>query len=217
MVNPVNSNHTAASPVTEPFTPEDQFVIFSLDRNDFALPAGIVERIIRSINITGVPGMQENVLGVINLHGQAIPVFDIRKIFNLPSGEIKLSDLFILVCISGRTISIVADSVKGITSRKDQKIIPAGEIFPGMEKILEGLIFFEDGMILIYEPEKLFTLQNLGKIDMKVLGKKIKHHHDTVGKVPPENSKKEKTLTKKAKNVKKSGIAGKGNKKTTKR
>jgi len=44
---------------------EDQFVVFILDRNDFTLPAGIVERIVRSIYITGVPGTQENILSVI--------------------------------------------------------------------------------------------------------------------------------------------------------
>lgn len=212
----MNSTHTTASPATKPFTPEDQFVIFSLDGNDFALPAGIIERIVRSVNITGVPGSQANVLGVINLHGRAIPVFNIRTIFNLPFRETKLSDLYILMRISGRTISIIVDSVKGITGRKDQKIISAGKIFPGMEKILEGLIFFEDGMILIYDPEKLFTLQDLSMIDMEALGQKIKKIHDTVDKAPLENSKKEKTLTKKAKKMKKSGIIVKGNKNATK-
>jgi purine-binding chemotaxis protein CheW len=161
----------------------DQFVAFTLDRNDFALPAGIVDRIIRSVNITSVPGTLKNVLGVINVHGQALPVFDIRKIFNLPSRKILLSDLYILVRISGQTISIVVDSIKGITNRKDQKIIPANKIFPGLEKILEGLIFFEEGMILIYDPERLFTLENMGKIDIKVLEQKMKVIHETSEKI----------------------------------
>lgn len=153
---------------------KDQFMVFTLDRNDFALPAGIIERIIRSVYITGVPGTKQNILGVINIHGQAIPVFNIRKIFNLPGREIQLSDLFILAHVSGMTISIMVDSIKGMTGRKDQKIIPAGKIFPGMEKILDGLLFFEDGLILIYDPERLFTLENVGETDMEMLKQKMK-------------------------------------------
>ena len=213
----MNSTATTALQESEPFTPEDQFVIFSLDGNDFALPVGTVDRIVRAVNITGVPGAKENLLGVINLHGQAIPVFNIRKIFNLPLRGVKLSDLFLLVRISGRSVSIVADSVKGITKRKDQKIIPAGKIFPGMEKILEGLLFFEDGTVLIYVPEKLFSLQNLSKIDMKRLGQEIKKIHSAEVKIPSEKRKKENTSAGEVKNLRKTGTRGKGNKKVSKR
>jgi purine-binding chemotaxis protein CheW len=194
---------TADLAETKPFTPEDQFVIFSLDRNDFALPVGIIDRIIRSVNITVVPGAKEIILGMINIHGQVIPVFNIRKIFNLSSRDIKLGDLYILIRMSGQTISIVVDSVKGITNRKNQKIIPAGKIFPGMEKILEGLIFFEDGMILIYNPEKLFTLEGAGKIDIEVLEQKIKEVHDTGSKASRERQKQEKAEVKRGKVEKK--------------
>ena len=213
----MNSTATTALQESEPFTPEDQFVIFSLDGNDFALPVGTVDRIVRAVNITGVPGAKENLLGVINLHGQAIPVFNIRKIFNLPLRGVKLSDLFLLVRISGRSVSIIADSVKGITKRKDQKIIPAGKIFPGMEKILEGLLFFEDGTVLIYVPEKLFSLQNLSKIDMKRLGQEIKKIHSAEVKIPSEKRKKENTSAGEVKNLRKTGTRGKGNKKVSKR
>jgi purine-binding chemotaxis protein CheW len=199
----MNLTQTAEFPETKPFTPEDQFVIFSLDRNDFALPVGIIDRIICSVNVTGVPGTKETFLGMINLHGQAIPVFNIRKIFNLPTKDIQLSDLYILICISRQIISIVVDSVRGITNRKDKEIISAGKIFPGMEKILEGLIFFEDGMILIYNPEKLFTLEGAVKIDIEVLEQKIKEVHDTGSKALQERQEKEKVIVKKAKIEKK--------------
>jgi purine-binding chemotaxis protein CheW len=193
----MNSTATTALQESEPFTPEDQFVIFSLDGNDFALPVGTVDRIVRAVNITGVPGAKENLLGVINLHGQAIPVFNIRKIFNLPLRGVKLSDLFLLVRISGRSVSIIADSVKGITKRKDQKIIPAGKIFPGMEKILEGLVFFEDGTVLIYDPEKLFSVQDLSKIDMNMVGQKITEIHDKGNEILQKSREDDKTGIKK--------------------
>jgi chemotaxis signal transduction protein len=179
IIKPRDLIQNTEMPVTNSFTAEDRFVVFTLDRNDFAIPAGIIDRIIRSIYITGVPGMHENILGMINVHGQAIPVFNIRKIFNLPGREIQLNDLYIIIRISGQIISIVVDSVKGMTNRKDQKMFPAGKIFEGMEKIFEGLIFFEDGMILIYDPEKIFKLEKISGINMEALGQKMKEIQDT--------------------------------------
>jgi purine-binding chemotaxis protein CheW len=151
--------------------PEDQFVSFILDEYNFAVPVGIVERIVRSVIITPIPGTPENVLGVVNVQGQVIPVFNIRKIFGLSSGEIQLSDQLIIAHTSKRTISFVADMVTGVTNRLEQKIVPADNIFPGLEKIIEGLIFFEDGMILIYDLEKLFTLESIEVINLALMEK----------------------------------------------
>ena len=149
--------------------PEDQFVSFTLDEYDFAVPVGIVERIVWSVIITPIPGTPKNVLGVVNVQGQVIPVFNIRKIFGLSSGEIQLSDQLIIARTSKRTISFVADMVTGVTNRLEQKIVTADNIFPGLEKIIEGLIFFEDGMILIYDLEKLFTLESIEVINLALM------------------------------------------------
>ncbi len=165
-----------------------QFVVFTLDKNYFALPVKIVNRIVRSIMITKVPGLHENIIGVINVHGKVVPVFNIRKIFNLPPRDIQLSDLFIIVRTSRQTISFVVDAVKGITDRVDQKIVPAEKIFPGMENIFEGLIFFEDGMILIYDMNRFFTLEKAEKIDIGLIGQKMKEIKEPGKKIRKRNT-----------------------------
>ncbi len=152
----------------------DHFLVFAIDRNFFAIPVKMVKRIIPSIIITRVPGFQEHILGVVNVLGEAVPVFNIRKIFKLPAKDTELTDLFILLTVSGQTISFAADSVQGIMNRTDRKMIPAGEVAPGLEKILEGLIFLDDGMILIYDPGKLFVYDNMIKIDIKKLGQTMR-------------------------------------------
>ncbi len=165
-----------------------QFVVFTLDKNYFALPVKSVNRIVRSIMITKVPGMHENIIGVINVHGQVVPVFNIRKIFNLPPRDIELNDLFIITRTSGQTISFVVDTAKGITGRAGQSIVAAEKIFPGMEKIFEGLLFFEDGMILIYDMNRFFTLEKAEKIDMRLIEQKMKEIKDTGKKTRKKNT-----------------------------
>jgi purine-binding chemotaxis protein CheW len=160
-------------------TSEDRYVVFQLDEHFFALPVGIVERIVRVVNITPVPGSPDHILGVINVQGQPVPVFSMRKIFGLPAREMRLSDQLILVRTLKQTVSFVADMVTGVVSRNGRNKVSSGQIFTGLEKIVEGLVFCDDGIILIYDPEKLFTLENMEKLDLTVLEQKMKIIQET--------------------------------------
>jgi purine-binding chemotaxis protein CheW len=164
-------------------TSEDRYVVFKLDEHFFALPVGIVERIVRVVNITPVPGSPAHIFGVINVQGQPVPVFSIRKIFGLPAREMRLSDQLIFVRTLKHTVSFVADMVTGVVSRNGRKKVSSGQIFTGLEKIVEGLVFCDDGIILIYDPEKLFTLENMEKLDLTVLEQKMKIIQETGEKV----------------------------------
>lgn len=164
-------------------TSEDRIVVFKLDEHFFALPVRIVDRIVRTVYITPVPGSPDHILGVINVQGQPVPVFSMRKIFGLPAREMRLSDQLIFVRTLKHTVSFVADMVTGVVSRNGRNKVSSGQIFTGLEKIVEGLVFCDDGIILIYDPEKLFTLENMEKLELSVLGQKMKKIQDTGEKV----------------------------------
>lgn len=160
---------------------KNQFVIFTINEQKFALPATVVSRIVRIVEITPIPNAPANIVGVINVQGEAVPVFNMRKLFGFPDRELKLTDQLIIARISGHTISFITDMVTGITNRLDKKIITADKIFPGLEKIIEGLVFFEDGMILIYDMGKLFTMENREVLDL-VMNKAEEKIKDKKGK-----------------------------------
>ena len=73
-----------------------QLVVFTLDSQRFALPLSAVERAIRIIEIVPLPKAPDIVIGVINLHGQIIPVVNIRKRFNLSEKEVNLNDHIVI-------------------------------------------------------------------------------------------------------------------------
>jgi len=136
----------------------DQFVIFTIDEQKFALPVTVVSRIVRAVEITPVPNAPENILGVINVQGEPVPVFNMRKLFNMPAKKLKLSHRIIFVRISNRVISFIADKVLDVTTKTKQKVVTADKVFPGLENVVEGLLFLEDGMILLYNLEKIISL-----------------------------------------------------------
>jgi purine-binding chemotaxis protein CheW len=73
-------------------------LVFTLDEQRFALQSTCIKRIIRLVEITPLPNPEKNVLGVINLQGEMIPVIDIRAIFNLmPDKTPKIEDVMVII------------------------------------------------------------------------------------------------------------------------
>jgi len=135
-----------------------KLVTFSLDDRAFALYVSAVQRIIRVVEVTALPKAPEIVVGIINLQGQVIPVFDIRMRFHLPAREVQLNDELIIADTAKRTVALLVDSVNDVIEIPEEKIIAAGQILPGLEYV-EGVVKTEDGMVLIHDLEQFLSLQ----------------------------------------------------------
>ena len=136
----------------------DKLVVFNLDDRRFAVPLSAVVRVERIVAITPLPKAPEIVLGVVNMHGQVIPVFNIRERFRLPQRDIQLADQMIVASTSKRTVALLVDSVNGVIEISEEKIIASESILPGLEYI-EGVVKTEDGMVLIHDLELFLSLQ----------------------------------------------------------
>jgi len=143
---------------------DHKIVLFSLDEPRYALYLTAVERVVRAIEITPLPKAPEIVIGVINFHGEIIPVIDIRKRFLLPSREITLEDRFIIARTSKRLIVLVVDSVTGVYELEYHQVVDAEKTFPYTDYI-SGVAKLETNIVLINDLEKFLSLNEEKKID----------------------------------------------------
>jgi purine-binding chemotaxis protein CheW len=130
-----------------------KLVTFSLDDRAFALYVSAVQRIIRVVEVTPLPRAPDIVVGIINMQGTVIPVFDIRIRFQLPAREVQLNDQMIIATTTMRTIALITDSVNDVIEIPEEKIIAAEQILPELEYV-EGVAKTEGGMVLIHDLEK---------------------------------------------------------------
>ena len=142
----------------------NQFVVFALDEQRIALYLSDVERVVPAVEVTRLPKAPETVLGVINLQGQVIPVFNIRKRFRMPEPEMDLSDHLLIAHTSRRTVALVSDKVSGLVECSEGEVSAADKILPGLEYV-EGVLMFEDGMILIHDLDKFLSLDEERALD----------------------------------------------------
>ena len=141
-----------------------KLVTFSLDDRKFALYVSAVQRIIRVVEVTALPKAPEIVVGIINMQGQVIPVFDIRMRFHLPPREVQLSDQMIIATTAKRTVALIVDSVDDVIEIPEERIIAAEQILPELEYV-EGVMKTEDGMVLIHDLEQFLSLPEEKALD----------------------------------------------------
>ncbi len=142
----------------------DQYTVFTLDEQRYALYLNAVTRVVRIVEITRLPKAPEIIGGVVNVQGQVIPVVDIRKRFRLPEREPELSDQLIIASTARRSVAVVVDAVEGVIEHSSQEMIPPEKILPGTE-FIEGVIKLKDGLILIHNLDKFLSLEEDKEID----------------------------------------------------
>jgi purine-binding chemotaxis protein CheW len=93
---------------------ELSILTFCLDEQRYAIPVHDVAQIIEMVTITHVPHMPTAVQGVINVHGQMVPVLDLRCRFNLPAKPYHLYTPIILVTSQNQLMGLIVDEVQAV-------------------------------------------------------------------------------------------------------
>lgn len=132
-------------------------VVFTLAGRDLALPLSRVERVAPIVDITPLPCAPAAVLGVINVQGHVLPVFNMRQRFGLPARDLELTDEMVIARTSQRTVALIVDAVQGVRECGDNAIVDAEQILPGLPHVA-GVVKNVDGLILIQDLDLFLSL-----------------------------------------------------------
>lgn len=141
----------------------ERLVIFTLDDQRYGIPLVAVDRVVRMVEITAIPGAPRFVRGVINVQGEIVPVIDLRQRFALPDRVIGLSDQLLITTVMERKFALVTDAVIDVSEWRECSLAEAADIMPGLP-FLAGVAKLPDGMVLIEDPEKLLSSMELQTI-----------------------------------------------------
>jgi len=137
---------------------EKQHLVFFLDDQRFALHLSTVQRVVRAVEITPLPGAPGIVLGAINERGRVIPVIDLRTRFSMPKREIRINDQLIIARISQRDIAFPVTGAAGVMEPAGQNFVDSEKIAGGL-RYVEGVAKHKDGMVLIQSLDNFLTFE----------------------------------------------------------
>ncbi|MGA1847319.1 chemotaxis protein CheW [Deferribacter abyssi] len=136
----------------------NQFVIFTLLDEKFAIDIMKVDEIIRMMEITPIPKANYFIEGIINLRGKVIPVIDLKKKLGLEETEYTKTTRIIVVNIRNKKIGVIVDSVDEVVRIDDNKIEDAPAVSSGIDdNFVTGVAKTDKGLIIIIDIEKVFS------------------------------------------------------------
>lgn len=142
------------------FTNEEQFVVFKLGHEEFAVDIMQVQEIIKIPPITRVPNASPFIEGVINLRGNIVSVNNMNHIFNMgQEAEETESSRIIVLKLEKRVFGIRVDAVvEVIRLQKDQiEPPPTVNLSLGREFVL-GIGKLENRLLILLDTHKLFDV-----------------------------------------------------------
>lgn len=128
-------------------------LVFEVGDQRFGLPVEHVVQIVEMVAITPLPRAPEIVAGVIDFHGQVIPVVDVRTRLDLPAQRYSLRTPIIISRLREQIAGLIVDRVSGVIEVHPAQVAEPHEIFTPETRpalpLLEGVARTGDGLLLI--------------------------------------------------------------------
>lgn len=148
---------------------DEQFIVFRLGGQDYALPIAAVSEIARTPEqITRVPKAPSFIDGVINLRGGVVPIIDLRRRFDVVAAGDRASQRILVLGIGGARAGFLVDSVAEVLKVPAEAIQAAPEMSPDQMRLISRVINLESKgrMILLVDSAQL-----LDQVESDVLSK----------------------------------------------
>ena len=142
---------------------QSEFVSFTVAGQAFCLKITQIREIRRWAPVTLLPHAPMDVLGVMNLRGAVIPIYDLSARFGLQQTEASERNVVIVVAVHGKPVGLLAESVSEIISINPEEIqdTPPVDSRYTMEYI-QGIISHDDTMVRIINLDAVISAPEQG-------------------------------------------------------
>ena len=139
-------------------TPSVGLLQFSIEGERHAIALDSVERVIRAVALSPLPGSPAVIRGIFSLHGRIVPVGDPRRRLGLADREIALDDRIIIARMPTRLLGLLVHGDLEVLVCDRAAIVAADRVLAGTE-LVDGVGRLPDGLVLIQNLAKFFSLE----------------------------------------------------------
>lgn len=135
----------------------EQYLIFSINNQQFAIEIGTINKIIDYVEPTKVPEALDYMIGVIEHDEKILPIISLsQRLFGVDSQESKVKRVIVLNW-SGKQIGYEVDDIIGIRNFEMDGIEMANQDLGITKDYIYGYIKDEKDVIIILDNDKVFT------------------------------------------------------------
>jgi len=134
---------------------KQRFILFGLGAEWFALPIETVKEVQPFTRITRVPYAPAEILGIMNLRGKVLALYDLQACLGGPQHEVKEGDQVIVLDLDPNlVVGVIAERIEAV---KEVPLASLEALSSSRSGPLEGLISIEGMAVSILDPRKLFA------------------------------------------------------------
>lgn len=146
----------------------NQYLTFFLDDEEYGVEILRVMEIRKWEAPTLIPGASEEILGMINIRGNVVPVIDLRCCFSLDRKEFNQFTVIIIIQIHNgdkeQIVGIVVDRVSDVCNFKHEQLKPVADKIMIDKKFVSGIAVEDKKMIILLSTSNLLSESEIEKI-----------------------------------------------------
>jgi len=132
-----------------------QFCTFFIDKQFFAVPVQQVQEVIRYQEMTRVPLVPPVIRGLINLRGQIVVAFDLRRRLGYPDRPDDQKPMNVVVRADGETVSFLVDEIGDVIEvEEDCAEHPPETLRAEMRELVKEVFKLKDHLLLVLDTER---------------------------------------------------------------
>jgi len=143
---------------------EIQVVVFRLGIEEYAIDILNVQEIVRLLNITRIPRVEDYIEGVVNLRGNIVPLLNLHKKFKLQASGLK-DERRIIVCQLDETkAGIIVDEVLEVIRLGQKDIESVGDIYTTVSSDqIHGIAKVSGRLLILLDIKKIIMGETAGQ------------------------------------------------------
>lgn len=137
---------------------EEQYVVFKLGEEEYAINIMNVTEISPYEPIVKIPNVPDFVEGIINYRGHVIPIICLRKRFGIEGDQIDNNTRIIVINLEDRQIGFIVDEASQTIKIDEDQVDPASSISASVDmKYIDGVGKVDNRLIILINLEKILT------------------------------------------------------------
>ena len=117
----------------------EDYLHFLLAGERYGVPIGVVREVVRLSPVTPVPGARADILGVMNVRGRILTLFDLRRALDLDAPPPEGRNRALLTLAGQEEVATLVDEILGVLHIAPADFEPAGAIGGGERPHLRGI------------------------------------------------------------------------------
>lgn len=139
---------------------DQQFIVFTLDQTEYAVPLDRVLEVSRPPVWTPLPNVPEWLLGVANVRGEIVSIVNLRTFFGQADHVVGINSRIMVLRTADNQLStaMLVDRIRGLRQLpKDRITQPTAPIHAGVIPYMRGIIEHDGRLIVLIDVERLLT------------------------------------------------------------